>query len=141
MAFITLFLLKPFLIAASSIIYKGDSNSLMNIFYTSKLIMSLEAAAAIPVLFLLYAWSKRMPDASRMVQYLWLNGKALIITTAFLQLCITSSPLWLSIDDNIMAHSSWIQLLLYILIILITIISTYMRYCFSDFPEQNKKDT
>ena len=139
MAIITLYLLKPFLLTVSSVIYKGDSNSLINIFYTNKLIMSLEAAAAIPVIFLLIALSRRAPGAGKMIHYLWMNGKTLIITTAFLQLCINSSPLWFSIN-NIMTRTSWIQLLLYVSIIIITIFSAYMRDCFSDFPKHSQEN-
>ena len=139
MAIITLYLLKPFLIAASSVVYKGDSSSLINLFYTNKLTISLEAAATIPVFFLLFAWTRRAPGATKLVQYIWRNGKILIITTAFLQLCVTSSPLWLPVR-SIMTRSSWLQLLLYISIIITTILSTYMRDCFADFPEYNQED-
>ena len=136
MAIITLYLLKPFLITASSVVYKGNSSSLIGIFYSNKLIMSLEAAAAIPVILLLIALSRRAPDASKMIQYLWNNGKILIITTAFLQLCITSSPLWFSVN-NIMTRTSWVQLFLYASIITSTICSAYMRDCFSDCPQHD----
>jgi len=139
MAIITVYLLKPYLIAAASVIYKGDSNALINIFYSNKLIISLEAAAAVPVIFLLFAWVRRNPDATKMIRYLCRNGKILIMTTAFLQLCITSSPLWLPIN-NVMTHISWIQLLLFLSIIIITALSTYMKDCFSDFPEHNQDD-
>ena len=137
MVIITLYLLKAFVITASTLVYKGDSNHLTNLFYTNKMAMSLEAATTIPVLFLLFSWYKRTPDASRMVRTIWRNGKILIMTTALLQLCIISSPLWLT-TSNIMTRSSWIQLFLYISIILITSISTYFRDCFSDFPEHNQ---
>lgn len=139
MLIITLYLLKPFLITASSVIYKGNSSSLISIFYTNKLILSLEATAAIPVIFLLIALSRRAPGAGKKIQYLWMNGKTLIITTAFLQLCITSSPLWFS-TNNIMTRTNWIQLFLYVSIIIITIFSAYMRDCFSDFPKHNQEE-
>jgi hypothetical protein len=67
MAMVTLYLLKPFLIAASSVVYKGDSSSLINIFYTNKLTISLEAVATLPVFFLLFAWTRRAPGATKWV--------------------------------------------------------------------------
>lgn len=139
MAMITLYLLKPFLITASSVIYKGDSNSLIYIFYPNKLIISLEAASAIPVILLVFALSRRAPGASNIIKYIWRNGKTLIITTAFFQLCITSSPLWMSVS-NIMTLTSWLQVFLYVLIITTTLFSTYMRDCFADFPQSNQEN-
>lgn len=138
MTVISLYLLKPYLIAAASVVYRG-SNSALDTFYPNKLIVSLEAAAAIPVIFLVFAWARRAPGAAKIIKYLCRNGKTLIMTTAFLQLCITSSPLWPQID-NTMTRLGWIQLLLLLLIIVVTALSTYMRDCFSDFPEPDHDD-
>lgn len=138
MAVIALYLLKPYLIAAASVIYRGH-NSALNVFYPDKLIASFEAFAAIPMIFLLYAWTRRAPDATKMIQYICRKGKILIMTTAFLQLCATSIPLWLPVN-YVMTRSSWVQLSLCILIIIITAFSTYMRDCFADFPEHHQDD-
>ena len=138
MVLISLYLIKPYIIASASVVYKG-SNSPLDVFYPNRLIVSLEAAAAIPVLILLYAWTRRAPDASNMIKNICKNGKSLIITTASLQLCVSSSPLWLSTNGT-MTRIAWIQALLYLLIILITALSIYMRDCFADFPE-SKQDS
>lgn len=124
---------------AASIVYRGN-NSILDVVYPNKLIVSLEAVAALPVIFLLYAWIKRVPDASRLIRTLCNNGKILIIATALLQLGATSSPLWLPINA-VMTRTGWIQLFIYFLIITITIFSTYMRDCFADFPEHHDDDT
>lgn len=123
---------------AASIVYRGN-NSVIDALYPNKLIVSLEAAAAIPVIFLLYAWVKRVPDATRMVRILCDNGKILIVTTATLQLGATLSSLWLP-TNAVMTRASWVQLIIYLLIITTTIFSTYMRDCFADFPEHHQDD-
>ena len=138
MIIITLFLLKPYIIGLASVAYRRDRNALIDIFYTDKLIISFEAIATIPLLFLIYAWIRRAPAATQIIKNIWKNGKQLIMATAFLQLCVTSSPLWLPID-SVMTRTSWIQLLLYLLVLIITPLSAYMRECFADFPEINQE--
>lgn len=140
MLIITLYLLKPYILEVISIANRKDRSAIINMFYAEKLFLSLEAAAAIPLLFLVYAWTRRVPGASKLTQKIWSKGKYLIIVTAFLQLCITSSPLWLPIDNS-MTPTSWIQSFLYLSIMIITPLSRYMKDCFSDFPElsQNNK--
>ena len=139
MILISLYLLKPYIIAVASVAYRKDRNAIINIFYPDKLIISFEAAAAIPLLILVYAWIRKNHHATQTIKNIWKNGKQLIMATAFLQLCVASSPLWLATDIT-MTRSSWIQLLLYLLIIIITPLSTYMRDCFADFPENNQDD-
>ena len=136
MAIFCLYLIKPFIIAASSAISAGKISAI-DVLYPGKLFISLEAAAAIPVLLLLYAWSRRAPGASETIKLLCRKGKSLIITTAFLQFCIISSPLWLPLN-NTMTNIDWIQVFLYLLIILTTIFSIYMKDCFADFPESDQ---
>jgi len=131
MLLISSYLLKPYIIAVASIAYMKDRNAIINIFYPDKLIVSFEAIAAIPLLFLIYAWIRKNNNATPMVKKTWKNGKYLIETTAILQLCVTSSPLWLK-SELTMTYSSWIQVSLYILIIFITPLSSYMRDCFAE---------
>lgn len=138
MIVIILYLLKPYLMLAASIVYRGN-NSVIDALYPNKIIVSLEAAAAIPVIFLLFAWLKRAPDATRMVRILCKNGKILIIATALLQMGAISSPLWLP-SSAVMTRASWVQLIIYLLIITATTFSTYMRDCFADFPEHHQDD-
>ena len=136
---ISIYLLKPYIIEIASIANRKDRSELVNLFYADKLQLSLEAAAAIPFLFLVYAWTRRTPGASETVQKIWSKGKSLILTVAFLQLCVISSPLWLQLDTS-MSKLSWIQSFIYILVIAVTYYSTYMRDCFADFPESDKKE-
>lgn len=138
MIIIGLYLLKPYIIAAASFTFRKDRSAIMNIFYTDQRIISFEAAAAIPLLFLIYAWTRRTPTASKLVRKTWKNGKELIIATAFLQLCVTSFSLWF-LSENSMTRFNWLQLFLYTLAIFSAYFSTYMRDCFDDFPEEIKK--
>jgi len=132
-----LYLLKPYILALVSLTNRKDRTAIIDLFYPDKINVSFEAAASIPFLFLVYALTRRSPSASQIVQKIWRNGKQLIMATAFLQLCVTSAPLWLLVDNK-MTLISWAQLSIYLLILVITPLSTYMKDCFSDFPEENK---
>ena len=134
MLIVGLYLLKPYIIAAASVTYRKDRSAIANIFYADKIIISYEAAAAIPLLFLIYAWTRRTPTATPLVKNIWRNGKKLIMTTAFLQLCVASLPLWLLTEIS-MTRISWVQLFLYVLVLFVSYFSTYMEDCFNDFPE------
>ena len=136
---ICLFLLRPYALEILSIANIKDRSALINMFYTDKLLLSFEAAAAIPIIFLVYAWTRRSPDASEFTKKIWRYGKQLIMATTCLQLCIVSSPLWLQIESH-MTRFSWVQLLICLSILLITPFSRYMRDCFADFPESDQGD-
>ena len=130
---ISLFLLKPYIIAIASVAYRKDRSAIVELFYSDKMFISLEAAAAIPLLFLVYAWTRRSPDASSFTRKIWHIGKLLIITTAVLQLSITVSPIFLS-GLAAMTKIAWAKLVLYIAVIVATWFSRYMADCFADFP-------
>ena len=140
MLLISLYLLKPFIIAAATIVYRGEGIELRAIFYPDKMIISFEAAAAIPLLFLIYAWIKKNHHSTQMIKTIWNNGRQLIMITAFLQLCAVSTPLWPGKEIN-MTNSSWGQLVVFLLILVVTPFSGYMKDCFADFPEQHDKKT
>ena len=136
MLLISLFLLKPYIIAIASIAYIKDRSAIINLFYTDKIFISLEAMTAIPLLILIYAWTRREPGASNTIKNIWHRGKLLIITSATLMFCVTSSPLWLPTENRI-TNIDIIYLVLYTLVIIITYFSRYMMDCFADFPVNN----
>ena len=137
MLIIGLYLFKPYFLAIVSIAYRKDRSAIIHMFYPDELLVTFEAVAAIPMLFLVYAWSRRNPEATPMVKNIWNRGKELIIMTAFFQLCVTTSSLWLPID-HVMTRTDWVQVMICLSIIIITPFSTYMRDCFADFPEKDQ---
>ena len=134
MLIIFVFMLKPFVIALFSVVNRSDRMQLITMFYPDRGIMSLGAFAGIPVAFLIYAWIKRKPGATSFIRHLWKNGKSLIAASVILNACIILVPALLSTSYK-MTISSWAQLLIYMLIIIIVYNSQYIKDCFSDFPE------
>ena len=140
MIIISLYLLKPFIVAIASITYRKDRSAIINMIYPEKIFISFEAAATIPLLFLIYAWTRRAPGASQLTKKIWSNGKKLIIMTAFLQLSATSILTFLWTDSKL-TYISWIQIILYLAVIAATYVSRYMTDCFCDFPVDGEKQT
>lgn len=133
------YLLKPFIIEISSLANKKDRSELVNLFYADKLQLLYEAIAAVPMMFLFYAWINRTLDASNFVEHIWRNGKAIIYVVSLLQLSIAMSPLWLQLEDG-MTMFDWIQCVIYIGIILTIYKSVYITDCFADFPENSNQN-
>ncbi|MFK5947573.1 MAG: DUF2919 family protein [Methylococcales bacterium] len=138
MVLITLYLLKPYIIALASITYRKDKTAIIHLFYPDSIFIFLEMFATIPLLILIYAWTRRVPRASNKIKLTWINGKKLIISTAFFQACILSSPLWFP-SSEAMTNTHGLLLILNIIIMIIVFFSKYMDDCFADFPEDSKK--
>lgn len=137
MLMVFIFLMKPYILSLFSVVNRKDRMAIINMFYPDRIILSLEALTAVPVVLLMIAWVKRSPGAADKFRVIWKNGKKIILVTAILQLLITTSPFWL-LSDVKMTLYSWGQAAAYVLIIVFTAYSTYMADCFDEFPEDEK---
>lgn len=138
---IFLFILKPYVIALSTVansLFSITSSSnrmpLITMFYPDKGTMLLNIIAGAPVVFLIFAWFKKKPDSPEFIRFIWKNGRNLIAISAILNVCIIISPLLFGAESNIMT-SAWVQLLISVLIVIIVYNSSYIKDCFLDFPE------
>ncbi len=136
---IFLFLLRPYLVFVGSVASRKDRMQIIDLFYSDKLTFSLAAFAAIPAALLIYAWTKKNPDAPPFIKRVWSNGRALLAVTAILNAIIVFVPLWLGKVHKLTAFS-WAQLLVSLLIVLILYKSHYIKDCFGDFPDKGSQD-
>ena len=130
---IILFLLRPYVIGVMSIANRADQMQLINMIYSNHLSMSLSAFAGIPVLLVVYAWARRLPDASSFVRRTWGKGATLLAASAALNAAIVFSPLWLGTARKISVYG-WGQLFICVVILFTLFSSKYIKDCFADFP-------
>lgn len=120
--------------AILSLVNPSDRMQLINMFYSDTLMLSLGAIAGIPAAILIYAWTKRAPDASSSVRCLWGRGRSLLAISAILNACIIFAPVWLETAHKITVYGRG-QLLLSLVVVFVVYKSQYIKDCFSDFPE------
>lgn len=134
MWFILLFILKPYLIIIMSIANFRKPMNLIEMVYPERLTMALTALAAIPVGFLLYAWSRREPDASDTVKNIWHKGFLLLTVTTVLNAVFIFIPFLLERTSKIFIID-WVQFAACLLILITLYRNSYIKDCFADFPE------
>jgi len=136
---IFLFLLRPYVVFIGSITNRKDKMMIIDLFYPDKLTLSLGAFAAVPAALLIYAWTRKNPDASPFIRRVWNNGRILLAATAILNAFVVFVPLWLGKVYKLTAFG-WGQLLISLLIVLVLYKSQYIKDCFGDFPEKGSQD-
>ena len=100
--------------------------------------MSLGALAGIPAALLIYAWTRKQPNASDFVKKLWKYGRELIAISAILNILFVFIPL-LSGKVSELTTISWLQLTISGLILPVIYKSGYIKDCFSEFPESENR--
>lgn len=134
---VLLYLLRPYLIVALSVVNPSDRMELINMFYQDRLPMFLSATAAIPAALLVFAWLKRLPGANDLVRAIWANGRLLLGFSALLN-CITAYlPIYLGVTRKL-DNLAWLQLGLSVLVIFYILLCQRVKDTFADFPEENK---
>ena len=96
--------------------------------------MSLSAAAAIPTLFVIYAWLRRVPDATDTVKSIWSKGRLLLGCSAALDCVVVYVPIYIGVVSKL-SNLAWIQLGLSAFILLYIVFSGRVKDTFTDFPE------
>ena len=133
---IFLFLLRPYLVLIFSFANMSDRMALIELLYTDRLMMSLGALAGIPAALLMYAWSRREPNASDFVRNLWRRGRELLIISTILNGFLTFIPLLLGKVDKV-STIDWLQFALSMLIMAVLYRYAYLKDCFLDFPSKD----
>jgi len=140
MWFIIVYFLRPFILKVSTIQMgrgaKSDSVSgLKNLFYPDDFGFFLAFIATIPVLLLIFAYAKRKPDASELVQLLWRNGRNLLVLAAITNIIVIFIPYAANISHSINIYG-WGQLALAAAILIYLYSSERVTDTFADFPEE-----
>ena len=142
--FIIVYFLHPYILKASTIQMgrgaKSDSVSgLKNLVYPDDFGFFLAFVATIPVLLLIFAYAKRKPGASELVQSLWRNGRNLLAAAAVLNIIVVFIPFLANITHSINIYG-WGQLALAVAIIIYLYSSKRVTDTFADFPEETEAE-
>ena len=133
---IFLFLLRPYIVLIFSFANMRDRMALIELLYTDRLMMSLGALAGIPAALLIYAWSRREPNASDFVKNVWSRGRGLLAVSTISNGFLTFMPLLLGKVDKV-STIDWLQFALSMLIMTVLYRYTYLKDCFLDFPNKD----
>ncbi len=131
---IFLFLSRAYVILVLSVVNRSDPTGLIDLVYSDRPTMSLAALAGVPAVLLVYAWTKRMPDAPQRVRNIWRKGRALLAASALLDAFVILVPLWTGTGHTI-PPEGWAQFAISLLIVVVVYSSSYIRDCFNDFPD------
>ena len=142
--FIIVYFLHPYILKASTFQMgrgaKSDSVSgLKNLVYPDDFGFFLAFVATIPVLLLIFAYAKRKPGASELVQSLWRNGRNLLAAAAVLNIIVVFIPFLANITHSINIYG-WGQLALAVAIIIYLYSSKRVTDTFADFPEETETE-
>ena len=89
-----------------------------------------------PVIVFIFAWSRRNPGASEVVQVLWKHGAGILATAAAMNIAVIFVPLLRGIVTEI--HTlGWVQLGIAVYIIIYLFTSHRVRDTFADFPAES----
>ena len=135
---VVLYLLHPYILLLSALrSSQGEAASLKNMVYPDNFSLTLAILATIPALCFIYAWTRRNPGASNIVQYIWRNGSMMLTLTALLNVATVFVPLLLDIKHKI--HMiGWAQLAISILVIVYVQFSQRVKDTFADFPGEKE---
>jgi hypothetical protein len=141
---IIVYFLRPFIMKISTIQMgrgaKSDSVSgLKDLVYPNDFGFFLAFIATVPVLILIFAYAKRKPDASELIQSIWRNGRNLLVAAAVVNIVVIFIPFVMNLTHSINAYG-WGQFAVAIGIIYYLYQSKRVTDTFSDFPKETEVD-
>lgn len=133
------FLLRPYVVIFLSIVNRKDAMGLINLVYFDRLAMILAAIAAIPAIFVVYAFIKRVPDAPDKVRWIWQHGRELLLVSSFLNILVVFLPLLTGLAREV-STVGWAQFGISAYIIYYLFTEQRVRDTFADFPQPAESD-
>ncbi len=133
------FLLRPYVVVLLSITNRRDTMGLINLVYSDRLAMILAAIAAIPAIFVVYAFIKRVPDAPDKVRRIWQHGRELLLGSSFLNILVVFLPLLTGLVRGV-SMIGWAQFGVSVYIIYYLFTERRVRDTFADFPQPAESD-
>ena len=142
MWFIIVYFLRPFIMKISTIQMgrgaKSDSVSgLKDLVYPNDFGFFLAFIATVPVLMLIFAYAKRKPGASDLIQSIWRNGRNLLVAAAVVNIIVIFIPFFIHLTHSINVYG-WGQLAVAIGIIVYLYQSKRVTDTFADFPVESE---
>ena len=144
---IVVYFLRPFIMKVSTIQMgrgaKSDSvRGLKDLVYPNDFGFFLAFIATVPVLILIFAYAKRKPGASDLIQSIWRNGRNLLVAAAAVNIIVIFVPFFIHLTHSINVYG-WGQLAAAVGIIIYLFQSKRVTDTYADFPkdpdDQNKQ--
>ena len=141
---IMVYFLRPFIMKISTIQMgrgaKSDSVSgLKDLVYPNDFGFFLAFIATMPVLILIFAYAKRKPGASELIQSIWRNGRNLLVVAAAVNIVVIFIPFFIHLTHSINVYG-WGQLAVAIGVIVYLYRSNRVSDTFADFPKESEAD-
>lgn len=135
---VVLYLLHPYILLLSALRpHQPDVAGLKNMVYPENFSLTLAILATLPALCLIYAWTRRNPGASNVVQYIWRHGSMVLTVTALLNIATVFVPLFLDFKHK--THMvGWMQLAISVMVIVYVQLSQRVKDTFADFPGEGE---
>lgn len=140
---IIFYLMRPYIVLVASLRPSRQDagavgvDGVRNMLYPDDFSLVLAILATLPVLFFIYAWSRRKPGAGSLVRALWKNGATLLAMSAALNILIVFVPILLGVVAGI--HTlGWLQVGFAVAIIAYLYSSRRVRDTFQDFPVERE---
>ena len=139
---IIIYFLRPFIMKIYTIQMgrgaKSDSVSgLKDLVYPNDFGFFLAFIATVPVLMLIFAYAKRKPGASDLIQSIWRNGRNLLVAAAVVNIIVIFIPFFMHLTHSINVYG-WGQLAVAIGIIVYLYQSKRVTDTFADFPVESE---
>jgi len=141
---VMVYFLRPFILKISTIQMGRGSKSdtvsgLKDLVYPNDFGFFLAFVATVPVLMLIFAYAKRKPGASDLIQSIWRSGRKLLVAAAVLNVIIIFVPFLIHLTHSINVYG-WGQLAVAIGIIVYLYQSKRVTDTFADFPKESEDD-
>ncbi len=133
------FLLRPYVVVVLSIANRADRLGLIKLVYSDHLAMTLAAIAAVPAIFVVYAFIKRAPDAPDKVQWIWQHGRELLLVSSLLNILVVFLPLLTGLARHV-STVGWAQLGISVYLTFYLFTERRVRDTFADFPQPAESD-
>lgn len=131
-----LFLLRPFVVFLASVSNSTDRFGMLNFIYPDHRWAMIHAAAALPALALVLTYTRRAPAASQFFRRLWRHGRALLATSALLNLAfLGAAPIMLQQKFTAIIGLQWV---LSFVVLYYVLRSRRIVDCFAEFPPPAK---
>jgi len=131
-----LFLLRPFVVFLASVSNSADRFGMLNTIYPDHRGAMSHAAAAIPAFALLLIYTRRAPTAGELLRRLWRHGRALLATSALLNLAfLGAAPIVLQQKMTPIIGLQWV---LSFIVLYYLFRSQRIADCFAEFPPPPK---
>jgi hypothetical protein len=106
-----------------------------HLIYPSDFSLAVAIVATFPALVFVYAWARRKPGASPLVQAIWRRGLWLLVATGALNIGSVFVPLLTEHVLSIHANA-WMQIGVSSVVIVYLLFSKRVRDTFADFPAE-----